>query len=387
MGVRIADTDGDGIKEIVIAGGGKPDVRIAVYENAGDNTYRQTAYHQLPPHFTTPQSMTIADDLDGDGHVEILMAGLGAGGEVFAVESTGNDSYATSWSVVLPAGETVNVNALADGWDLDGDGRKEFVAGGLLPEFPGEQTYSVLYLFEAVSDNTFATVATFKEPICGLCFARVAVVDVDGDGKREIVHGVENALAIYRNTGDDTWEELWSGDVPGSGFFAMGAGDHDGDGKAELIIPDYWIYEIDPADAADVDADNAADAVDNCLTVPNPDQADPDADGVGSACDNCIYGPNADQGIAVFGQTFLAETVGQFIWPMAAEALYVRGSLGGVGAYDVDQSGFVPLGNALVDFGEPDAGAGFYYLLRPDCPVGSWQSSPGAEPGRDAALP
>jgi hypothetical protein len=35
----------------------------------------------------------------------------------------------------------------------------------------------------------------------------------------------------------------------------------------------------------------------------------------------------------------------------------------------------------------PPAGAGFFYLVRPDCPVGSWQSTLGAEPGRDAALP
>ena len=32
-------------------------------------------------------------------------------------------------------------------------------------------------------------------------------------------------------------------------------------------------------------------------------------------------------------------------------------------------------------------GTGFYYLLRPDCLVGSWQTTVGAEPGRDAALP
>ena len=30
---------------------------------------------------------------------------------------------------------------------------------------------------------------------------------------------------------------------------------------------------------------------------------------------------------------------------------------------------------------------GRFYLLRPDCPVGSWQTIVGAEPDRDAALP
>jgi hypothetical protein len=213
------------------------------------------------------------------------------------------------------------------------------------------------------------------------------VADVDGDGKREILHGTENAFSVYRNTGNDAWEQIWSGATPGSGFQWFGAGDHDGDGKAEVVIPISWIYEIDPADAADVDADSAADSVDNCPTVPNTDQADADVDGLGDVCDNCVYGPNPDQGLAVFGQTILAKTTARFIWPMAAEALYVRGDLSGVSRYGFDQFGLVPFGTTLVDTTQPESGAGFYYLLRPDCPEGSWQTSPGAEPARDAALP
>jgi hypothetical protein len=42
---------------------------------------------------------------------------------------------------------------------------------------------------------------------------------------------------------------------------------------------------------------------------------------------------------------------------------------------------------SFTDDADPDSGSGFYYLARPDCLVGSWQSTFGAEPGRDAALP
>ncbi len=52
----------------------------------------------------------------------------------------------------------------------------------------------------------------------------------------------------------------------------------------------------------------------------------------------------------------------------------------------------------MVDLVQSEAGAtfftdatipddGFFYLLKPDCPGGSWQSTANAEPGRDAALP
>jgi hypothetical protein len=53
----------------------------------------------------------------------------------------------------------------------------------------------------------------------------------------------------------------------------------------------------------------------------------------------------------------------------------------------VDVVESLALTTSLADSTEPESGAGFYYLLRPDCPVGSWQTSVGAEPGRDAALP
>lgn len=45
----------------------------------------------------------------------------------------------------------------------------------------------------------------------------------------------------------------------------------------------------------DLDDDGIADAVDLCLTTPNPDQADVDADGLGDACDNCPSVPNPKQ--------------------------------------------------------------------------------------------
>jgi len=40
-----------------------------------------------------------------------------------------------------------------------------------------------------------------------------------------------------------------------------------------------------------------------------------------------------------------------------------------------------------VDSAVPGSGQGFFYLAKPDCGVGSWQSILGGEPGRDAALP
>jgi len=55
--------------------------------------------------------------------------------------------------------------------------------------------------------------------------------------------------------------------------------------------------------------------------------------------------------------------------------------------YTVDLVDSVALTSELTDSSLPPSGAGFYYLFRPDCVVGSWQTSLGAEPERDLVLP
>ncbi len=83
----------------------------------------------------------------------------------------------------------------------------------------------------------------------------------------------------------------------------------------------------------------------------------------------------------------MAEDQQTFSWRVAAEIVFVKGDLADVSTYTVDLVDSVALTNDLTDSSVPAAGTGFYYLVRPDCVVGSWQTSLGAEPGRDLVLP
>jgi hypothetical protein len=365
VGARIGDTDGDGVPEIVIAGQTFGNIqRIAIYENTGNNSYTKT-FHQGFPAMSVSQSMTLAYDLDLDGHDEVLYGGIGEGGaRLYMVESTGNDAYASIWDTVLESdGQLINVEQIVDAGDLDGDGKREFLVGGLrTTDVP--PWFTVVRLFETTADNTFEPVADFVQgPVSVTDTTSIAVADVDGDGKREVVLG-RSGVKIYRNVGDNAWAEVWSAPAK---IRAIGAGDHDKDGKEEVLFQvdgPTTAWEVSAADQADLDGDDVVDAIDNCADAANP-----------------------DQGPAVLGQTIRASAPDTFSWPTPAAVAYVRGSLAGVATYAYDLFDTLAPTSTIVDARSPLPGEGFYYLAKPSCAVGSWQSSPGAEPGRDALLP
>ena len=386
-GAMISETDGDEWQEVVTGGMFDFAGRVLVYENDGDDSYHQT--YSVDTGIDVGQSMDILDDLDGDGRDEILYGGI-AGLEpegIVAYESTGDDTYELIWTTTFDP--FINVQFIVDAGDTDGDGKKEFLAGGLKPNQP---LVSFLHVFEAVADNDFQIVATFSQSNGAEGYSSANVADVDGDGQKEILFATTWNFSIYQNIGDNTWGEIWSG--PAGPIESIGAGDHDEDGKAEIIVRDGgWtdgyttIFEIFGLYAADLDGDGVVDAIDNCLTTWNPNQEDADNDTVGDVCDNCVYGPNPLQGPAIFGQKILALDPEAFSWSEPAEIDYVRGDLAFVDMYIVDVFETLPLGTSLDDPLPPNTGGGFFYLVKPDCTVGSWQTTLGAEPDRDEELP
>jgi hypothetical protein len=379
-GGRIIDGDLDGKREITARVG----LEVLTYENLGDNAYAATLVGGIPP--DTFQSFEVLDDIDDDGRPEILQGSLG---NIFAFESIGDDAYEPIWTWE----DISNVSFMVNAGDLDGDGRKEFLAGG----WDGSVGASVLYIFESVGNNQVDVVATLLQNNGAEAYTSAEVADVDGDGRFEIVFATTWVVSIHENVGNDSWEQIWSANWGADAAGPMqyvAAGDHDGDGKAEIIFNQggytesfTGVWEIDPAYAADPDHDGRVTVIDNCPSQYNPDQADADGDAVGDVCDNCVHGPNPAQGFAPLGQAIVATDTDTFSWVLAADVVYVRGDLAAVASYGVDTMQTLPLATSLTDASIPGSGSGFYYLLRPDCSVGSWQTEIGAEPGRDVTLP
>ncbi len=156
-------------------------------------------------------------------------------------------------------------------------------------------------------------------------------------------------------------------DVPGSGGDACLPSDQRGVSRPQGADCDIGAVEVEACTGPDSDGDGICDAVDNCPAVFNP-----------------------DQGPVVFSQDILAVDQVTFIWADPADIEFVSGDLLGVASYPVSRSGSA-LGATSISTAvdEPASGAGFYYLVKlgGDCAAGSWQTSEGSEPGRDAVLP
>jgi len=87
--------------------------------------------------------------------------------------------------------------------------------------------------------------------------------------------------------------------------------------------------------------------------------------------------------LAPFGQMVQAPNPDELQWPAPADIRWVKGLLSEVGYYGTVGDGAAPAATSIdTSLDGPDPGDGFWYLVRP-LACGSWQTAPGAQPGRD----
>jgi hypothetical protein len=114
-------------------------------------------------------------------------------------------------------------------------------------------------------------------------------------------------------------------------------------------------------------------------------ELDSDADGAINASDNCPFVANPTQTPLVFPAEVVALNNTTFTWNTLLDARFVRGLLSSVRTYATNLSGTLRDATRYLDLDTPPAGNGYYYIFAPDCPGRSYQTTLGAEPGRDLA--
>ena len=199
----IADLDGDGQKEII--GPDNSNDRILVYEyDPTVNTHVEKAIlvNESPGSNVFALTFAIAD-FDADGSTE-LVAG-DSEGELFLYESTSiGNTFRLEWQMQLPLED---ITQFVSG-DLTGDGKPEFVVGGVLalPDLPSSGPLIWRYFVFTHTPNGYALLSSgTRDAAVAIAPHRrsgnsLAVADLDRDGYNELI------VATYPNLYIMKWD-------------------------------------------------------------------------------------------------------------------------------------------------------------------------------------
>lgn len=227
-GVTVAtgDINGDGIDDIVVGAGPGAGPRVSLYDGADGHLIN--TFFAFAPGFQGGVTVA-AGDINGDGYADVVVgAGPGAGAHVKVFDGfTGLESMSFfAYDSGYKGGVTVAVG------DLDGDGLAEVVTGmgsggiPLVKAFRGSDGAEI-YRFLAY-DIRFGGGVT------------VAIGDIDGDGRGEIITGTETNgpahVKIFRGGDAAELGSFLAFDPRFRGGVSVAARDLDGDGRDEILI-------------------------------------------------------------------------------------------------------------------------------------------------------
>lgn len=232
--IAFGDLDGDGKPDAVVAN--YSNRTMAVYKNTSHRGVINAASFASPVHFTVghiPHCVQFAD-LDSDGKQDLMCVNEG-GAELSLFRNTAtagvidNNSFAAEVVLITPRDPRAVVAK-----DLNGDGKPDLIVAsygsGALSILPNESVPGAFLFGERVNlPNAPA--------------GTLAVGDVDGDGKADIVIPSANTPVIWIypnvNAGEPLSQRSFARRVSVPGHSAgVTLADMDGDGRLDLVSVD-----------------------------------------------------------------------------------------------------------------------------------------------------
>ncbi len=222
----IADLNGDGKPEIIVACGG--DDLLCTYTNnstVGNLAFSARVNWTLPTS-SAPFKVEVAD-IDGDGLPDMAAAN-GNTNLVSVFRNTSTIGGAVSFAANVDFGTGNAPQGLAIG-DLDGDGKPDLAVAN-----SGDNTLSLFHNTSTPGTIAFGTQQVVNS---GSGAYDLVISDLDGDGKPDLaVDDINNAVSVHKNISTAGTiavkpnVDYATGTVP----FSITSADYDGDGKPDL---------------------------------------------------------------------------------------------------------------------------------------------------------
>ncbi|MEO7934688.1 MAG: VCBS repeat-containing protein [Dokdonella sp.] len=183
-----------------------------------------------------------ASDLNGDGKIDLIVANGSDQTLSVLINNTELGAGTPSFDEqhILPCANGPTAISVAD---INGDGKPDLIA----PSFNG--TISILLNQTPVGSASASFASSY--PLSGITEVRsVAIADMNGDGKPDVITNVESisAVSVWINTTStgavipsfNTMQTFDAGWTP----MAVAAADLNGDGKPDLIAANNYYYTV-----------------------------------------------------------------------------------------------------------------------------------------------
>ena len=239
QGVRTADVNGDGHLDIIAANAtSATQGGIQVWLGDGRGNWPV----ESGPTVSGIYMDVLVADLNHDGNLDLVGAGWGTFGALRVWQGDG----AGSWSSTNPLAKG-NFYGLSIG-DLNGDGHFDIFTGthrnGVrIFRGDGRGNFSAMMSPEEylkrrskVQSETASGVGTLPAPQKNRSYWQVAVLDIDEDGRMDIIAGSLDSEGIkaWRNKGEKGWE-TYPGIFPSNGnYYGMALADLDADMRMDI---------------------------------------------------------------------------------------------------------------------------------------------------------
>ncbi|HEX7654251.1 MAG TPA: VCBS repeat-containing protein [Verrucomicrobiae bacterium] len=222
--VRIADVNNDGKLDLITANLGTSfkGTTITILTNTGNGAFSFS---------TTINTTNVAvdvevGDINGDGLADLLVCG-GTTNYITVLTNNGHGSYAFSTPVI-----TSSIAVSSTLTDLRGLGMLDMICSET--PYPDQATTTnYLSIYTNNGSGLFGLNASY---MAGLSGTQIAVADVNGDGKTDLINCNINAntLTVWTNNGSAHFS-LQTNYIVGSNPRRVRAVDVNGDGKPDLI--------------------------------------------------------------------------------------------------------------------------------------------------------